>query len=341
MLVAFLLLTGFAHDMSEVRRFELPGEDIDAYLADPYSFAFAPSGELFVVDRLRSSIFVWSADGRFTRAWGKKGEGPGEMEMPFHLTASRDEIYVLELRRQVSVFTHDGRFLRHFKLINQPRAMTRMAADRFCLIYPNEGKQVFEMVNGAGETFGNLAEIESRYLIDGRPIAYAPEAEMQRGGDGRFYLGFSQDAVVLQADEDGKILGKKTYELMTSLPTEEDKEVYDALDLYAPWRSTGRARFRGVGNRFDMPKGYYNHFLVKGDKIAFIHLPTGGMWGVGLGHAEGRFTICDFTTGKRLSVGAFSFPADSMVLYEDDRCLGFIVDDEGDRQVIELTLKGL
>ncbi len=342
LMLMLLMLPSFDNDLAVVRHFQAPPEDA-AYLTDPHGFAFAPNGVLFLVDRVNTKVFSWSPDGRFRVSWGKRGEGPGEMFRPVHLTASNDEVYVLDLRRRIYVFDHAGNWLRNLELTVQPRAFTRLGANRFCIMHLEEGIQRFSLI-GEDETMHTIHSAALRYPteIPGRrnDRPFAPEAEMQRGPDGDFYLGFSEDAILYRVNAAGKILGQRSFDLISELPTEEDIAQFKALDLYAPWRSDPRVRMLGDFD-YDLPKGLYVYFLIKGDRIAFILTPTGGMWGVGTGYPEGTYTVCDFETGKRLSRGSFSFPGDSMVLFEDDRCLGIIVNPDGDREVVELALAGM
>ena len=74
--------------------------------------AVGPSGEIYAVDAGHAEVRVFDAEGRYVRAYGRKGEGPGEFEFPSGLWLLGDTIavYDVELSR-MTLFDIDGRLL--------------------------------------------------------------------------------------------------------------------------------------------------------------------------------------------------------------------------------------
>jgi len=68
-------------------------------------------GNLFVLDEKHVKFFVFDAAGKFLYAFGKKGEGPGEMRMPggFYL---RGKYVIVSDWGMIHYFTRDGNYVR-------------------------------------------------------------------------------------------------------------------------------------------------------------------------------------------------------------------------------------
>ncbi|MFZ5928294.1 MAG: hypothetical protein ACOYX1_12690 [Acidobacteriota bacterium] len=85
------------------------------------------SGEIYVTETLRHRVLVLDRQGRVIRAWGKRGEGPGEFNFPVAVTLHSDRVFVLDaMNFRIQVFTRDGRFVTAFgKLANEPGGFFR------------------------------------------------------------------------------------------------------------------------------------------------------------------------------------------------------------------------
>lgn len=70
-------------------------------------------GRIYVSDFLGHDIRVFHPDGRFSHAFGRKGEGPGELDAPYGvLLDPRGRVWVREFRnKRFSLFERDGTFL--------------------------------------------------------------------------------------------------------------------------------------------------------------------------------------------------------------------------------------
>jgi len=112
------------------------------------------------------------------------------------------------------------------------------------------------------------------------------------------------------------------------------------MDLLAPWSDRGRLSFKETNYTFGQDKAYYTHFLIKGNKFAFILTPTGGMWGVGIGFHRATFSIHTMD-GARIAAGRYLFPEDSLVLFDDEKSIVFLMNSDGDFEIKEILLKGL
>ena len=64
----------------------------------------------------------FSKDGKFIKAWGKKGTGPGDFETPHALAMdSRGRLFVGDRgNNRIQIFDQDGKFLEEWKQFGRP-----------------------------------------------------------------------------------------------------------------------------------------------------------------------------------------------------------------------------
>lgn len=111
-----------------------PGEagDDDTHMNQPTDMAIAPSGEVFVADGYGNSRVVhFDARGRFKKAWGKRGTGPGEFSIPHAIALdSRGRIYVADRNNvRIQVFDQKGNFLTEWRDLIVPWGFWMTKAD--------------------------------------------------------------------------------------------------------------------------------------------------------------------------------------------------------------------
>ena len=88
------------------------------HLNKPTDMVVLSSGEVFVTDGYGNSRIVhFDKDGKFVKAWGKKGLAPGEFDLPHSIVAdSKGRLYVADRTNQrVQVFEQDGTFVAQWK----------------------------------------------------------------------------------------------------------------------------------------------------------------------------------------------------------------------------------
>jgi len=70
---------------------------------------------LYIADTLRHQVVVVTLQGDVVRAFGARGDGPGEFNYPTSLALGGDELYVVDtLNFRVQVLTPQGEFIRSF-----------------------------------------------------------------------------------------------------------------------------------------------------------------------------------------------------------------------------------
>jgi sugar lactone lactonase YvrE len=100
----------------------LSGETEEAFNR-PTDVAFGPNGEIYISDGyVNSRVVKFSKEGRYITAWGKKGKGPGEFNLPHAVAVDkRGRVYVGDREnRRVQIFDADGKFLEEWTHVGSP-----------------------------------------------------------------------------------------------------------------------------------------------------------------------------------------------------------------------------
>ena len=95
---------------------DVPGED-ERHFNKPTDVAFAPNGDVYVSDGYGNSRVVkFDKTGKFLLAWGRKGAGEGQFNLPHAVRLdSKGNVYVADRENQrIQVFDPVGKFLRQF-----------------------------------------------------------------------------------------------------------------------------------------------------------------------------------------------------------------------------------
>src|SRR5205085_4635975 len=89
----------------------------DSHFNQPSDVVTAPNGDIFVADGhgndSNARIVKFTKDGKFVKAWGKKGSGPGELDTPHGITIdSRGRLFVADRENsRIQIFDQDGSFI--------------------------------------------------------------------------------------------------------------------------------------------------------------------------------------------------------------------------------------
>ncbi len=99
-----------------------PGED-QTHLNQPTDMAITPDGDVFVSDGYGNNRVVhFDRNGKFVKAWGKLGTGPGEFSCPHAIAMdSKGRLYVADRNNaRVQVFDQTGKFLTEWRGVIVP-----------------------------------------------------------------------------------------------------------------------------------------------------------------------------------------------------------------------------
>lgn len=98
------------------------GED-ETHLNKPTDMAVTPAGDVFVSDGYGNNRVVhFDKTGKFVKAWGRKGHGEGEFDLPHGIGVdSKGRLYVADRSNaRIQVFDQDGTFLAQWRHLLVP-----------------------------------------------------------------------------------------------------------------------------------------------------------------------------------------------------------------------------
>jgi sugar lactone lactonase YvrE len=112
----------------------------------PCDVAVAANGDIFVADgHWNARIVKFAKDGTFIKAWGRKGTGPGEFDVPHTLVIdARGRVLVGDRsNKRVQIFDQDGRYLTEWTHLGSPSGMFIGPDDTLYVVDYNDRKGIF------------------------------------------------------------------------------------------------------------------------------------------------------------------------------------------------------
>jgi sugar lactone lactonase YvrE len=176
------------------------GDGPDAFNS-PSDVRVAPNGDIFVADGhggdTNARIVKFAKDGKFIKAWGKKGAGPGEFNVPHRLAFdSSGRLFVADrANSRIQIFDQDGKFLAEWKQFGRPSGVF---IDKNDVIYVADS----ESNNTQNPGFKRGLYIGS--AKDGKVTALIPDPLPVKEGSGP---GTGSAAEGVAADADGVVYG--------------------------------------------------------------------------------------------------------------------------------------
>jgi DNA-binding beta-propeller fold protein YncE len=123
----------------------------------PTDIAFAANGDFYVSDGYGNSRVVkFNKDGKFLTAWGKKGAGEGEFNLPHSVAVDKQgRVYVGDRENyRMQVFDADGKFIAQWKHVGSPWGI--VIRDEEIFMCDGHNNRILKL-NLKGEILGVLA----------------------------------------------------------------------------------------------------------------------------------------------------------------------------------------
>jgi sugar lactone lactonase YvrE len=151
----------------------IAGDGPDTFNA-PSDVLIAPNGDIFVADGhggdTNARIVKLTNDGKFIKAWGKKGNGPGEFGLPHGLAMdSTGRLFVADRENnRIQIFDQDGKLLAEWRQFGRPSGIFINKND---VIYVADSQSSDKTNPGYGQG------IRVGSVKDGKVLAYIPETQ--------------------------------------------------------------------------------------------------------------------------------------------------------------------
>jgi DNA-binding beta-propeller fold protein YncE len=182
------------------------GETEDAF-GSPTDVAVSATGDIFISDGHKgcdcpnSRILKFSREGKFIKSFGKKGSGPGELDMPHSLAFdSQGRLFVADRsNNRVAIFDQDGKFITAWKQFGRPSGI---------FIDANDVLYVADSESRDSEGYGNNPGVRR-----GIRIGSAKTGEVKYFIPGPDPQGSSSAAEGVAADHQGNIYGAEVKQM--------------------------------------------------------------------------------------------------------------------------------
>ncbi len=189
----------FSHDgkhLMTVGAKDAPGLD-GTHFNKPTDVAITPSGEFYVSDGYGNSrVAKFSGDGDFLFDWGKKGDQPGEFDLPHGISLdAQGHVYVADRSNaRVQIFDGNGKFLSQWKSAELGRPWdVFIGPDGYAYVMdggdinpkpPDRGRVVkLDLQGHILETFGSFGKYDGQ-IYWGHAVAVARNGDVYVGDVG-------------------------------------------------------------------------------------------------------------------------------------------------------------
>jgi DNA-binding beta-propeller fold protein YncE len=154
--------------------------ETDSAFNAPSTVVVGPNGDIYVADghgaTTNNRVVKFSRDGRFIKAWGRHGAGPGEFNPPHAIAMdSQGRLFVADrANNRIQIFDQDGNYLDEWKQFGRPSGIfidtddTLYVADSQSNAKTNPGFQMGTYIGSAR---------------DGKLTAFVPDPKPEGSGE--------------------------------------------------------------------------------------------------------------------------------------------------------------
>jgi hypothetical protein len=279
------------------------GERPEESFVDITALDVLRDGTVYVLDMKDSRVKVFDAQGRFVRAFGKAGQGPGELNQPVGilLTPANEVLVEDALNQRLAFFSLEGTFLRHVSTA-KVLGLTGIQMDGHGLVVGRsmglgEGGKLSMDVKTYDQDLNPKAKLASVEFPISPQTKVNPFVAMNLlyalDGQGRLFLGSSRDYEIKVVSADGKTIRTigRDYGPVPITPADKDemlklipnvaganvKDMIQFPDVYPPFASfvladEGRLLVRTYEKGRAKEEYFWDAFDAEGRYLARVSL---------------------------------------------------------------------
>ncbi len=155
--------------------------ETESLFNQPTDIGFGPNGEIFVTDGYGNSRVVkFDGQGQFIKAWGKKGNGPGEFNLPHTIVVDpRGRVIVGDRdNMRIQIFDLDGNYLAQWTPAGSPWGL-QLTMDGFLFMVDGYANRVvkLDLDGNVLGTFGEPGKTEGHFAF-AHSIAVGKQGEI-------------------------------------------------------------------------------------------------------------------------------------------------------------------
>lgn len=204
------------------------------------------AGNIYLCDFQACNIKKFSADGKFLKIIGRKGQGPGEFSMPSRIAVTGDRLFIYDMgNRHLCALTTDGEYIKSIGIQNtegRPRNMRAhlrgdIIIEREIVHYRDQDRpqdcliQIFSPELELKKTISTHQILRNKYrniqgMFSNIMQPFTPDVFWYVAPDGKIVIGLAKDYTVETHHFEKGLLSsfKHTYEAVKV--TDQDKEQF-------------------------------------------------------------------------------------------------------------------
>jgi hypothetical protein len=179
------------------------------YFSRPVAIAFDEKC-LFILDSETEEIKSFSKSGDFLYSFGRKGQGPGEFQMPSDMDILGNWIFVADgANRRIQILDKKGSFIKSFNIPFWPQCILALEAEKIVLGSLPSGfsgqEKVLHCFNARGELLWQA--IDSYFSGDTVYDLMRNRVFLRKGTAGDFFfIRSSDDRIIRRMNNDGAVI---------------------------------------------------------------------------------------------------------------------------------------
>jgi len=247
-------------------------ENLDEMISEVAFLTVDDDNNIFALDMKEMNIKVYGPLGNYIRTIGKKGQGPGELNIPAGILITPDkQLLVLDvLNRRMAFFTLDGEFVKNISIADKTSIVNpvmdsegNIAAMELVI----EGQKMFWYIRKYDKDLKPLFDVnkvEFKNPLEGKmnPFEFIQLTVFDKKGN--LYFGDAKGYVIKIFDPDGKHIRtiEKKYD-PTKITKEDIEQMLEAIPNIAG---------ANLKDRLEFPKNYpaYESFSLDEEGRLFV-----------------------------------------------------------------------